>query len=63
LIRLLGGLAILVELLPPAVAGRGDAARLQREVVRVGGLRERLFEGDEVLAPEAMSDWSNVCMP
>src|SRR5687767_339996 len=45
-------LLILVELVPPAVARRVDAARLEREVVGVGGLGERLFERDEPFAPE-----------
>src|SRR5438876_4371277 len=43
---------LLVEVFPVRVAGGGDATRLEREVVRIGRLRERLLEGDEPFAPE-----------
>src|SRR2546425_7514964 len=43
---------LLVEVVPAAVAGRGDAARLEREVVGVRGLRQRFLERDQMLAAE-----------
>src|SRR5437870_8021338 len=47
-----GVLFLAVKVVPAAVAGGGDAARLEREVVGIGRLRERLLEGDQILAPE-----------
>src|SRR5512138_1624311 len=50
--RLRTNVLVAGEVLPALIAGRVDAARLEREVLRVCRLAERLLEGDQLVLPE-----------